>query len=470
MVSGYYSPLSQTEVEQIHRAALRVLEEVGVQVESPELLSTLGEFGGRVDDNAQRVRFPAPWVEQFINDSDKYDWSRQQPTFSTFAGIYQCLYLNPESNRLEPFTEQTFGDYICLGRALGEIGMTNLGLPFQVEGIPSAYAPLSEKLYGWKYGARPSGTLQVTGLCPYLVEIYERYAQETGRTLPQVFQACGFLISPLRLARPECDQLLFFHSKGLHMNIGHLISLGGSAPITVAGTAVLNLAEGLFLNILHRALWGGRHLGLGSSVMVMDLRTVASLYGRPEGPMVNAVLGQVARLYGVSCTSQAGLTDSREPSAQAGMQKALSAAAGLCSCGHSSIDAGLLAVDVICSPEQLIYDAELAGALRRMMNPIEVTEESCAVEEIKEVGPGGSFMGTDLTARRFRHEVWQPTVWSRDTLQDWLQAGAPTDQARAKTRLRELLAAAPHEPLLSEACERDLRAIITRAVQVGAAD
>ncbi len=469
MVTGYYSPLNQVEVEQIHRAALQVLEEVGLQVESTELLARLGEFGGRVDHEIQRVRFSSSWVERFIGDSDKYDWNRQEPAFHTFAGIYHCLYLNPETDRLEPFTEQTFADYIRLGRALGGIGLTNLGIPFQAEGIPSAYAPLSEKLYGWKYGVRPSGTVQVTGLCPYLIEIYERYAEETGQTLPQVFQASGFLITPLRLARSECEQLLFFRSKGLRMNIGHLLSLGGSAPVTVAGAAVLNLAEGLFLNILHRALWGGRHLSLGSSIMVMDLRTTASLYGRPERPMVSAILGQVARYYGVSCTSQAGLTDSREPSAQAGMQKALSAVAGLCSCGQASMDAGLLAVDEICSPEQLIYDAELAGALRRMISPIEVTKESCAVAEIEEVGPGGNFMGSELTAKRFRQEVWQPTVWAQDTLQDWLRAGASTDCDKAKKRIRELLAAAPAKPFLSEACEQDLRAIIARAIKTEAA-
>jgi len=467
---SYYNPLTHAQVEHIHRSALRVLHEVGVQVESGPMLSLLAEFGGQVDRDSQRARFAPAWVERFIHESEKYDWRAHVPTLSCGAGIYACSYLNPETGELEPFHEATFRDYARLARRLeGVDGALTLGIPFVPEDIPAAYAPLSEKLYGWKHGAAPSGTVQFTGLCPYLVDIYARRAEELGQPLSQVFRASGFLVSPLRLSRPECEQVLYFRSRGLRMSVGHLLSLGGSAPVTIAGAAVMNLAESLFLNLLRRALWGDRSLAISGATMVMDLRGPVSLYGRPEQVMVSTVLGQIARWYGASSWGHGGTSDAPGPSAQAGMQKALSAVAGLLSCGGSGLDAGLLAVDTICSPEQMVYDAELATCVRRMLRDIEVTEETCAVAEIKEVGPGGSFVGTDLTAQRFRQEVWEPKVWAKESLQNWLLSGAPSDRARAKQLVRDLLASQDDHPGLSEECEQDLRAIIAQAVAHGAA-
>jgi trimethylamine--corrinoid protein Co-methyltransferase len=253
------------------------------------------------------------------------------------------------------------------------------------------------------------------------------------------------------------------------MDIGHLLSLGSSAPVTMVGAVLLSLAESLFLGILHRALWGSCSFGVGGGIMVMDMRTTTSMYGRPEQTVMSAMLGQMARWYGVGPSSQGGLTDAKEPSVQAGMQKAMSAVAGIHSCGASGMDAGLLSIDEICSPEQLVYDAELASAIRRMLRPADLSDEALAMAEIAEVGPGGTFIGTELTAKRFRHDVWEPTLWARDSAKAWQAAGAVPDRERAKKRVRDILAEPAPGPGLTEECERDLRAIVSRAVAANAA-
>ncbi len=470
MPVSLYGILSRAEVEEIHRSALRVLAEVGVKVESRELLSLLAEYGADVEFEAQAARFSPAWVEQFIADSDTYHWDSHRPSFSCFAGIYACLYLDPESDECEPFTEQTLADYIRLGNALPEIRSVDLlGMPFTPEGMPPEYMPLAEKLYAWKHGASPSGTVQFAGLCPYLEEMYARRAEETGQPLEHVFNAVGYLVSPLRLARGECEQLLYFRSRGLRMHIGHMLSMGASAPATVAGAAVISLAESLFLAILHRMLRGGRSLGIGGFGVILDMRSAHSMGGRPERAAIGAVLGQVARLYGVRSGAAGGLTDAKTPSVQAGAQKAMISMAGVCSCGSAAMDVGLLSLDEICSPEQMVYDVELASAIQHMLRPVEVTPEACALDDIRSVGPGGNFVGSDMTAKRFRREFWEPHVWDRQSLQDWRAAGAVGERERAKDRIRSILAAAPPEPGVSEECERDLRGIIARAVAAEAA-
>ncbi len=470
-MTGFFSIAGLSEVEQIHNAALATLDGVGVKVESPELLELLDDYGGRADVDAQRIQFSPSWVEQFIAESEKYDWESHVPRLDCFAGIYQSLYLDPETGELEPFTEQTLADYIRLGNALEEVGSVGLlGLPFTPEAIAPSYTPLAEKLYAWKYGASPAGTVQLTGLCPYLEETFARWAEEVNRPLQDVFSATGYLVSPLRLPRSECEQLLYFRSRGLRMGIGHMLSAGGSTPITIAGAAVMKLAETLFLSILQRALWGGTRLAIGGFGVVMDMLGARSMGGRPEAAMVSAVMSLVARHYRVRSHGTGPLTDAKEPSVQAGMQKAMIALYGVCSCGGASIDVGLLSLDEISSPEQMVYDVELASAVRHMLRPMDVSSEACAVEEIAAVGPGGNFIGTDLTAKRFRQDQWQPRIWDRDSLQEWVGKGGESERDRARERIRGILSEPQPTPSMSEKCERDLRAIIARAMDAGAAE
>ncbi len=455
---------------QIHLSALRVLHETGVRVESRALLQHLADHGGEMDLDAQRVRFAPDFVEQFIHESGKHDPSRDRPTFGAYAGIYASLYLDPETERLEPFTEATLCGYIRLANALEEVGgVSLLGLPFVPSDIPAPYLPLAEKLHGWKLGATPSGTVQFTGLCPYLEEMYGCRAAATGQQLADVFHAVGYLVSPLRLAQSECDQLLYFHSHGLRMHLGHMLSLGGSTPVTIAGAAVVALAETLFLALLRRSLWGDTHFGLGGFGVVLDMRSAHSMGGRPESALVGAVLGRVARFYGVPCYGSGGLTDAKEPSPQAAAQKAITSVASVFASGSATLDAGLLSLDEILSPEQLVYDAEVTSAVQRLLRPVEVTPEACAVAEIAQVGPGGNFIGTELTAARFREELWEPRVWDRQSLQDWRAGGGRRERDRVKDRIRALLAGPSPEPGLTPECERDLRAIITRAIAARAA-
>jgi len=469
--TSFFSILTQSQIEDIHHSALRVLHDTGVRVESQELLTLLAEFGGEPDSGAQRIRFAPAWVEQFIAESDKYDWTCHRPSHHCSAGIYQGLYLDPETDELEPFTEETLRDYVRVAHALPEVGSVGiLGVPFVPDWAPAAYTPLAEKLYAWKYGAYADGTVQFTGLCPYLEEIYARYAEETGSSLPEAFSATGYLLSPLRLARSECEQLLYFKSRGLHMGVGHMLSLGLSTPVTIAGGAVLKLAESLFLSILRRALWGGRGLSLGGFGVVGEMRNARSMGGRPENSTIGIVLGQLARWYGVRSGGGGGLSDAKEPSPQAGMQKALASAIAVCACGSASLDAGLLSLDEINSPEQLVHDAELTGAFQHLLRPVEITTETLAVEDIASVGPGGNFVGSPLTAQRFRQDLWQPNLWDWQALPEWLASEAHSDRLRAKQRIQEILSSPPPEPGISEEFEGDLRAIIARAVAANAAD
>ena len=205
-----------------------------------------------------------------------------------------------------------------------------------------------------------------------------------------------------------------------------MYALGANAPVTLAGAVTLNLAEQIALRILDWAWFGKKELRLGGSLSVMDMRTMIYPYGRPEMGLANLMLAQLARHYGASYSGHAALSDAKLPSVEAGYQKALTGIPTLMSCGSLWMDAGLLSIDEVCSPVQLILDHEFLSALAHMVKPFPVDEESIGLETIFEAGPAGQYLDKEHTVRYLRSEHWQPKIWSREMLAPWLDRPSET--------------------------------------------
>ena len=69
----------EREEDLIHRTTLRILDEVGLIVESQEILERLAETGGRIDSDAMRVTFAPEFTEAFIAESEDFDWLAGKP-------------------------------------------------------------------------------------------------------------------------------------------------------------------------------------------------------------------------------------------------------------------------------------------------------------------------------------------------------------------------------------------------------
>ena len=207
---------------------------------------------------------------------------------------------------------------------------------------------------------------------------------------------------------------------------------------------------------MNGALWDEKRLHLGSSISVMDMRTTIRPFGRPEMALANLVTAQLARHYGASFSGHAGLSDAKLPSVEAGAQKMMSAVPTLLAGGSLWVDAGLLAIDEVCSPVQMILADEWMGALQRFTHECEVSEGSIGLETILEAGPGGHYLDKLHTVRHFREEHWNPSIWSRQMLRPWMEGGRQLDADIACERALQLrleLQRNPPQPALSDALD-----------------
>ena len=330
--------------------------------------------------------------------------------------------------------------------------------------VPAQLEPLYERYYCLKFGAADSGTIHLNELCPYLLEYYQLVAEEREQPMDDVFQGTVYLVPPLKLGRSEANQVAYFWERGLRVHIGDMYAMGATAPVTIAGAVTLNLAERIALSILDWALFGDMRLRFGGSISVMDMRTTIYPYGRPEMALANLMTAQLARHYGASYSGHAGLSDAKLPSVESGAQKALTAIPTLMACGNLWMDAGLLSIDEVCSPIQLVLDDEFLSCLGRFAHEFEVSEETIGLPTILEAGPGGHYLDKMHTVKHLRREHWQPTIWSQQMLQAWLDTDRSLDVDRAGDRVLAIQNSA-HEPAsqLSPNLERGVLGVIDRA-------
>jgi trimethylamine--corrinoid protein Co-methyltransferase len=463
-VAGHtYNLMSAAEIDLIHRGALHVLAEVGMEVQNQHLLQALADFGLPVDFQAERVRFPAPHVERFIAEAEKHDWENARPHVGGSAGVYNGLYHDPASGDLIAWTEEALAFYFALARCLPHLeGASMLGCRLPV---PAPLEPLYERYYCWKYGAREGGSIHLDEVCPYLLELYQVLADERGLPLAEVFRGTVYLVPPLKLGRHEAYQVAYFREHGLRVHIGDMYALGASAPATLAGAVTLNLAEQLALRILDWALFGVKRLHLGASISVLDMRTAIYPYGRPEMAIANLMTAQLARHYGASFSGHAGLSDAKLPSVEAGAQKALTAIPTLLAGGDLWLDAGLLSIDEVFSPIQMVLDDEFLSALKHFAHEFPITEETIGLETIMEAGPGGHFLDKQHTVDHFRDEHWQPAIWSRQMLRPWMAEGRQLDVDRARGMVLEMQQRGAEPSGMSDSLEREALRVIERARQ-----
>jgi trimethylamine--corrinoid protein Co-methyltransferase len=158
-----------------------------------------------------------------------------------------------------------------------------------------------------------------------------------------------------------------------------------------------------------------------------------------------------------------GHSDAKMIDAQAGIESGLGSILAALAGINMIAGVGMLNLENSQSLEKLVIDHEICGMAQRLINGIEVNEESLAVSLFKEVGPHGDFLPTAHTLKWFRKEPYMPSdVIDRKDYQKWEQDGSLSIVDRAKSRVTKILSEHIHEPLPDD-CNQKLKQIMRSA-------
>ncbi|GKY87656.1 trimethylamine methyltransferase family protein [Sinisalibacter aestuarii] len=216
---------------------------------------------------------------------------------------------------------------------------------------------------------------------------------------------------------------------------------GAMAPVSVMGTLTQVLAETLAGVAYSQLVRPGAPVIMGAFVTSIDMNSGAPTFGTPEASQITYGVGQLARRLGLPYRSAGGFTGSKLPDAQAGYESANSLNMGLMAGVNFMLHAcGWLEGGLVASFEKFVMDADQLGALHKMAAGVAMDEDAQAMDAIREVGPGGHYLGCGHTQTHFKSAFWRSQVLDYKPFETWEEEGARDTQALAGARVARLLA------------------------------
>ena len=230
---------------------------------------------------------------------------------------------------------------------------------------------------------------------------------------------------------------------------------GAMAPVSVAGTLTQVLAEALAGVAYSQLVRPGAPVIVGAFVTSIDMNSGAPTFGTPEASLITYGMGQLARRMGLPYRSAGGFCGSKLPDAQAGYESANSLNMGLLSGVNFMLHAcGWLEGGLVASYEKFVMDADQLGALHQLARGVDASQEMQAMDAIREVGPGGHYLGCAHTQANFKTAFWRSELFDYKPFETWDEEGARDTQALATARVARQLDTYRQPPLDPEIAGR----------------
>ncbi len=459
--------LSEHELRSIHEATLVILRDTGIMVHHDEALKLLAESGAKVDNHNRIARMPEELVMDCVARAGKqYSLYGRDPACVARFGQGDLVqmsspgqfgWIDAQSGQLRSATLQDARDAICLGDALPHI--TVVGSMAQPREISEKYREVYLTAELIKGTTKPTRTWIYNGrTARYIMEIYKTVAGgEAALGERPMVEAFLEPISPLQLPQDGLDMVKVLARGGQPVSIGPMAMTSGTAPATLAGTLAQENAEILAGVVVVQLMAPGTPITYGGIPHIMDPRTCICSFGSPEQALMAVAMVQMGRFYEFPVYINVGLTDSKTPDAQAGMEKGATMVLGALSGADTFGHAGICGTDHGGSLAWLVIDDELMAYVKRIVRGFDVDPEALAVEVVNSVGPAGSYLREEHTVRHFRRELWLPgPTWTRQVWSAWERDGRSTMADRANDRVRQILATHKVNPVEEEmSCEID---------------
>lgn len=459
---GQYRPLGDRDIERIHRAALKVLERVGLADPTPEVRELALARGATLSATG-RLCFPRALVDDVIAGAGRnfvlYGRDPKHDLEISGTRVYYgtegaaVTVLDLDTGKARPSTLLDYYDSVRLVDRLDNFSRfdetvvpTELTDRFELD-VNKAYACLTGTTKNFGIDIfRPEDVAPIVAMCDTALGGEGRF-----RKRPFAQAVSCPVVSPLRYGADNSGVSLAAARAGMPVQVVTNVQAGATGPAALAGTLVQGLAETLGALVLVNLAVPGHPVIFGNWPVVCDLRTGRYAVAGGEQALLAAASAQISNYYDLPSGIMAGGSDSKLPDNQAGYEKGLmTTLAGLAGANVISESGGMLASLLCHSFESLIIDDDMLGAVQRALRGIEVTEETLSVEVIAEVAGGqGHYFSHPQTLTMMETEYVYPAIADRESPEKWQEQGGHDIRVRARERVRALLAS--HYPAYIDA-------------------
>lgn len=465
---GQLNLVSTREVEQIHEAALTVLEEKGIKVEEPESRRILDEDGCRVDTDSHVVKIPEKLVKKSLDTApssfvmgarDKeaaFELSFDNSFFT--AGTGTTSVLDPEKGERRQPTRDDLARAVKLGDQLANIDVVWSIFTLREDpmlGFHQLYEVLANStkhgaIVNW-YGGRLTDKL----IDMIAVAAGGRNELSTKKLVTMYAEP----VSPLTFRKENMEVLLRWTDVGLPLIWYPAQKAGATAPMTIAGCLAQAFAESLGGNVVAQLNNPGTPVILGASPLLMDMRNALNTYFSPEMLIIQSATGKWGNLIEMPIFGTGGCSNSYGLDYQAGVESAVSLYGSVLGGQNLIHDLSFAGAGDLGSLELLTLTDEIVGMTKRTVRDLTADQESLALEVINKVDHGGNYLREEHTLKHFKDELMAPQMIRRIEEENWEENYSVN---RATERTKKILQG-PVSATLSEKEEKQLKEVIKEA-------
>ena len=246
--------------------------------------------------------------------------------------------------------------------------------------------------------------------------------------------------SPLTFDSIMMGALEVYARAGQAAIISPFIVGGAMAPVTVAGTLTQVLAEVLAGVAYSQLVRPGAPVIFGAFVTSIDMNSGAPTFGTPEASHITYGAGQLARRLSLPYRSGGSFCGSKLPDAQAAYETANSLNMALLAGVNFMLHAcGWLEGGLVSSYEKFVMDADQLGTLHHLARGVMMDTNGQAMDAMREVGPGGHYLGCEHTQANFKTAFWRSDLFDYKPFETWAEEGARDTETLAAERVKKML-------------------------------
>lgn len=443
-------PLTEEGVLAIHDAAMRILEDTGIEFLNEEAIALFKEAGCTV--TGQNVRMGRDWVMEMVgNAPSQFTLTPRNAERTLTVGGKTILFGNVSSppnywdarSGKVPGTRAQCRDLLKLTHAFNCVHFAG-GYPVEPVDIHASVRHLDvlhDKLmltdkvvHAYSLGAeRVEDVMEMVRLAGGLTH-------EEFEATPRLYTNINST-SPLKHDWPMIDGCLRMARRGQAVFVTPFTLAGAMAPVTMSGAVALSIAEALCAIALFQYVRPGCPCVIGTFTSNVDMKSGAPAFGTPEYMRATQMTGQMARFYGLPMRAS-GSCAANVPDGQA-MWETSNALWSAVQSGTNVVyhAAGWLEGGLIASPAKFVMDCELIQMIQRYFEPaLTATDaDSLAVDTIAEVGPNGHYFGCQHTQDRYEDAFYQPIMSDWSNYEAWQANGSVWTSERADMLWRRIV-------------------------------
>jgi trimethylamine--corrinoid protein Co-methyltransferase len=459
--------MTDAQVEAIHRATLDVLERTGIKFESVKALDILKQSGCVVDYETKVARFPPSLVEECIRMTpSSFAIKARDPKNDVRIGgnvLYfwsSCgaRYTDAWTGEVRMATQEENDRAILVSDALDTVDMFPSYTPyFEIEGVEPVMLCPTSLASRIRFTSKVSRGAQATDTFIFETQL----AQAVGMQLLGVCEAAA----PLAYPEDAINAAFEYTAAGFPMFIAAGSVMGGSAPVTIAGSTITNNAELLGAVVLIQSMRPRTGIIANDFVTPMDMQSGGFLFAGLGVDLHQMAFNQLwSQVYKIpTINTGAAFSNSKLIDYQSGYEKTHTAVVSALSGAHCVTLHGGVTAELAYNPILAVIGDDVANIIGRMIEGFEVNEDTMALDLIHEVGPNpGSYLGEKHTLTHWKKEYFVPAVADRLSYDEWIRQGKKSMIDRAAERMQNILRTHKPAPITAEQ-DKDLERILEDA-------